>query len=296
MKSITTLVNELPESGLTVTVLKALDFVVPGQWENCTDAEIMVQKATGISEKGRVQAIANHMDQLYNEDKGAQRAVWLYQTADTADKALGAAAMANKVGEKIGFLSFLNKLTPKADTIQSFDLALKLAVEMMAYASLHGLSADSVKGFVGSLNEYGNENAMRLASIICLDGLIPLGPDFLVTVEKQLSGLDSKSAEKHPVFSKIGSALPGKSTTERLGFVKNLFGESKSHISSFVGQRNLTREGLLSKLGGVIEMAGDKLDYVGAFLDAATNPIEHTGVQSVARHLAQQAAERFVRA
>jgi len=41
----------------------------------------------------------------------------------STDAALGAAALANKVGEKIGFW-VLNRITPKADKAQTIDLSL----------------------------------------------------------------------------------------------------------------------------------------------------------------------------
>ncbi len=294
---ITQLVNELPEKSVTVSVLRALDFVVPGQWENCTDVEQMVRAATGEQREGRVQAIANRMDQLYiGEMKGCQRAVWLYQTADSADRVLGTAALANKVGDKIGFLSFLKKLTPKPDQLQALDLALKVAVEAMAYSSIHGLSKDSITGFASSLDDFGNESAMRMAALICLDGLIPLGPDFLSVVTNHLDKSSGDSVRKHPVFGKLSNVLPGGSATQQLGFVKDAFSQARGWMDGMVKKKNLSQKGLMSKLNTVVELSDDKLDYVGAFLDATTSYMTHTGTQTVARHLAHQAAVEFAEA
>lgn len=291
---ITQLVNDLPQKSVTVSVLRALDFVVPGEWDNCTDVEQMVQSATGETREGRIQAIANHMDQLYNgELKGCQRAVWLYQTADSADKVLGTAALANKVGDKIGFLSFLKKLTPKPDQLQALDLALKVSIEAMAYASIHGLSKDSVTGFVSSLDDFGNESAMRMAAMICLDGLIPLGPDFLSVVTHHLNKSSGDTVRKHPVFSKLSKVLPGGSATQQLAFVKDAFSQAQGWMGGMVKKKGLSQKGLMSKLSTVVELSDDKLDYVGAFLDATTSYMTHTGTQTVARHLAQKAAVEF---
>ena len=136
--------SQLSKKSLTTLTLSALDFVIPGDYENSTSLEDMVQMVTGDVRAGRLQAISNHVDQLYAEDSGARRAVSIYQLTDAADKAVAAAALANKVGEKIGILSFLSKFTPKADTTQTVDLCLKLTAEAIAHLSLHGMSAERI--------------------------------------------------------------------------------------------------------------------------------------------------------
>ena len=46
-KSIPEYVNSLRKRSVTVYVLRSLDFLVPGEWENITDFEEMVIKVTG---------------------------------------------------------------------------------------------------------------------------------------------------------------------------------------------------------------------------------------------------------
>ena len=170
--------SELSRKSLTTISLSALDFVIPGSYESTNSLEDMVQLVTGESRAGRIKAIANHVDQLYSESIGARRAVWLYKLTDSADKAIAAASFANKVGSRFEILSFLTKFTPKADTSQSIDLCLKLTVEALAHLSLYGLSKDAVSAWIDSFtgrNANNNESALRLAAIIGLDGLLPLG-------------------------------------------------------------------------------------------------------------------------
>jgi hypothetical protein len=45
----------------------------------------------------------------------------------------------------------------------------------------------------------------------------------------------------------------------------------------------------LQHLQGFVDIADDKLDYVGAFLDMSTNYYYHTGVQTVAKRLIDRA-------
>ncbi|HEY9867454.1 MAG TPA: hypothetical protein V6D21_24975, partial [Candidatus Obscuribacterales bacterium] len=112
-KSITQLVDELPTGGITIMVLRGLDFVIPGQWNNLVGFENTVKTITGEDDPAYIQQVSERALWLYNDkNEGYQRALWLYQSIDSAGTALGTAALANKIGENISFLGFLNKLTP----------------------------------------------------------------------------------------------------------------------------------------------------------------------------------------
>ena len=294
MSSLSNELSQLSSKSLTTLTLSALDFVIPGQYDNTTSLDDMVQVVTGDVRAGRLQAISNHVDQLYEADSGARRAVSIYNLTDATDKAVAAAALANKVGEKVGILSFLSKFTPKADTSQTVDLCLKLTAEALAHLSLHGMSTDSMSDWVKSLNggAYSNEAALRMACIIGLDGLIPLGPDFLEKVTDKLSsgGLGWTS---NPMFKKLSGYIPGGDAASKSNFVADLMKNVSTPVDQFIQRTGLTREVVADKLRGLTDFADDKLDYVAAFLDASTNYMSHTGTQSVARHLVAQSAQRF---
>ena len=61
-------------------------------------------------------------------------------------------------------------------------------------------------------------------------------------------------------------------------------------IDGIVTDRGLTPRKVTRNLRRVIDFTDDKLDYVGAFLDATTNYYAHTGTQTAAQHLIQRAA------
>lgn len=288
--------SQLSKKSLTTLTLSALDFVIPGDYENSTSLDDMVQLVTGDVRAGRLQAISNHVDQLYAEDSGARRAVSIYSLTDAADKAVAAAALANKVGEKIGILSFLSKFTPKADTTQTVDLCLKLTAEAIAHLSLHGMSTESVGDWVRSLNgdAYSNESALRFACIIGLDGLIPLGPDFLQKVSDKLEGGGAGlGLADNALFKKLSGFIPGGDVMAKTGFVSDIVKSVSAPADSFIQRTGLTREKVADKLRALTDFSDDKLDYVAAFLDASTNYMSHTGTQSVARHLVSKSAARF---
>lgn len=288
--SIIELLDELPSDNLTVKMLNALDFVVPGEWENVVGCDRTIEVVTGETDGDRIREIRNRAIELYNDqDNGYQSAIWFYQTIDSADRALGAAAMANKVGEKIGLLGFLNRLTPKADTTQSVDLCLKLAVELIAYSKLNGLDILNPSEFVTELTDhYQGSSLMRMAALVSVDGLLPLGPDFLQKIHDTLDGEGSKAFQGNPVFSAISGFIPG---DDKLGFISNTFNAVEGWMNNLVGSVGLTPQGIFENIGGFIEFSDDSLDFVAAFVDQATDYYRHTGIQTVSRKLFLDAAE-----
>ncbi len=289
-KPIYELVNELPTDNITVKVLKALDFVVPGEWENVVGFENTIRQVTGETDEEMIQQIGDRAIWLFNDkSQGYQNALWLYQTVDRTDSALGAAALANKVGEKVSFLGFLNRITPNPDKAQALDLSLKLVGELVAFCQINGIPGDSIGDFVASLGEYSGESLMRMAALVCIDGLIPLGPDFIIKVQQSLDNLSPKELDNNGTFKEMKGLIPGDKTSNQLDFIGSSFDSVKGWMSGFVEQRDLTPEQLFSKLSRFIEYSEDKLDYFAAFLDMTTNYYEHTGTQTLARRLIERA-------
>jgi len=95
------MVDKLPTNNLTVKVLKTLDYVVPGQWDNLVGFKNTIIKVTGETDESMIQQMGDRAVWLFNDkSQGYQRALWLYQTIDSADNALAAASLANVVGGK----------------------------------------------------------------------------------------------------------------------------------------------------------------------------------------------------
>jgi hypothetical protein len=277
---------------MTVYMLRSLDFVVPGEWQNLVGFENTIRAVTGVTDRGEIEEIGQRAIALYNDPKEVyQQTLWLYQTIDRADNAIGAAALANKVGEKISFLSFLNQLTPKADTVQTIDLCLKLVVELIAFCRLHGLPT-SIEAFRASLANYHNESVMRMAALIAVDGLIPLGPNFILKAQSILSQVNTSQLEGNATYQSISSAIPGSTTAGKLGFMGESFASANGWMSNFVASRGLTPEKVVAHLQQVMNTTDSKLDYLAAFLDMSTNYYQHTGTQTVARNLILRAAEQ----
>ncbi len=289
-KSIVDLVDQLPTGGLTISLLKSLDFVAPGEWQNTVGFVNTIKTVSGEDDEDLIQQIGERAIYLFNDkSQGYQTALWLYQTVDGTDKALGAAALANKVGEKIPLLGFLNSLTPKPDKAQTIDLTLKLVAELVAFCQINGIPGDSIGDFVASLGEYSGESLIRMVALICVDGLIPLGPDF---ISKAISGLNQtnpQELEKNSTFQNIKDVIPGNNAGSKLNFIGESFDSVKGWMNGLVSANNLTPQKVVHHLQSFADIADDKLDYLAAFLDVTTNYYEHTGTQTLARRLIERA-------
>lgn len=288
-ESIIELLDTLPANNITVKSLKALDFVVPGEWENVVGADKTIKAITGEQDANAIMEIRNRAIELYNNrENGYQGAIWFYQTVDNADKALGTMAMANKIGEKIGLVGFLNKITPKADSTQSVDLCLKIVAELIAYSKLNGLTILNPKEFVSVLQDnYKGAALMRMAALVCIDGLLPLGPDFLQKVQNNLDTEGRMLFEGNPVFGAVAGLIPG---DDKFSFIETTFGAVSGWMDNLVSSEGLTPKAVFNHIGSFVELSDDSLDFVAAFLDQSTNYFEHTGIQSVSRSLIMRAA------
>lgn len=289
-KPIFELVDSLPTGGITVMALKSLDFTLPGQWQNLVGFDNTIRAVTGETDDELTKQIGDRAVALFNDkSQGYQRALWLYQTVSSASGALGTAALANKIGQDISFLGILKNLTPKPEKAQSIDLCVKLVAEIVAFCQINGIPGDSVGDFLAALKDYGGESLVRMAALVCFDGLIPLGPDF---ARKGLDSLKTTSAsdlEKNQTFKGIQELIPGNNPEGKLGFITESFESTKGWMEGFVSANSLTPEKVVDNLGKFVDISKDKLDYLGAFLDMYVKSYEHTGIQTLARRLIERA-------
>ena len=283
--SIVELVDNLPEDNITIKVLNALDFVVPGEWENVVGFDNAISAITGETDPDTIGQIRDRAIELYEDkENGYQTAIWLYQTLDNTDKAVAAMALADKIGDTFSFIPFLDRLTPKADSVQSIDLKLKVVAELIAYAKMNGLTINPIEFAKGLGENYNHESLMRMAALVCIDGILPLGADFISEEEEP----DDAALVRNPVFGVISNLIPG---DNKAGFIGESFSAVKGWMSDLIDNVGLSRSALTDRFGGFIDFADDKLDYLAAFLDSSTNYFEHTGIQTVARKVIERAYE-----
>lgn len=290
-KSMYEVVDDLPAKSLTTRLLSALDWVVPGEWQNIVGFENTIKHVTRETNQARIQKIGERSIALYNDKtQGYQRALWLYQTVDSVQGLGGFASFLDKLGESVKMFGFLRKITPQSETTQAVDFGVKLVTEVVAFCKINGIPGDRITDFVESLADCRHEALMRMAALIAVDGVLPLGPDFM---DKALSLLDKTGVSglaENKAFGKISSMVPGDTPVKQLGFIKEGIGGVSGWMKSFVQSKNLTTGSITEKLRGTIGSLESKGDWIAATVDMTTNYFEHTGTQSIARSLISRAA------
>jgi hypothetical protein len=288
-KPIYELIDELPTGGLTVMALKSLDFAVPGQWQNLVGFDNTIRTVTGETDEALIQQIGERAITLFNDkSQGYQRALWLYETVDSASGLLGTAALANRIGQDT-FLGFLKNITPKPEKAQSIDLCVKLVTEVVAFCQINGIPGDSIGDFLAALADYGGESLMRMAALVCFDGLIPLGADFTKKALGMIKGMSPGDLEGNQTFKGVKELIPGGNSAGQLAFITESFESTQGWMDNFVAAKNLSQQGIVSNLTKFIEVSEDKLDYLAAFLDMSVKYYRHTGIQTLARRLTERA-------
>jgi hypothetical protein len=288
-KKIFKLVDDLPTGGLTVRALKTLDTFVPGQWNNLVGFDNTIKTVTGETDEAMIQAIGERAVTLFNDKReGYQTALWLYQTVDSASGMLGAAAMANRIGQDT-FLGFLKGVTPKPEKAQTIDLAVKLVTEVVAFCKISGIPGDSLGDFLTALGDYGSESLIRMVALVSFDGIIPLGADFSSKALNAIKGMGPSDLDDNATFKGIKDEIPGKDNRGKLSFITESFESTQGWMDRLVADKGITQSRLLDNVGGFIEGSKAKLDYLGAFLDVSVKYYEHTGIQTLARRLVERA-------
>jgi hypothetical protein len=290
-KPIYQVIDQLPAKNFTTRVLHALDWVVPGQWTNLVGFENTIKAISGETDQKMIQKIGERAIALYNDSaQGYQRALWLYQMVDRVQGLAGWAEMAQKVGENVSLLHFLSRITPKVETTAAADLGVKLVVELVAFCQLNGIPGDSVADFVKSLSDCRDEALMRMGALVCFDGLLPLGPEFMSKALGLLRQTGATELDKNQRFQQVKSMLPGKDTAEQLTFMQKGLESVENWVHTFVSSRQISVDKIAGNLQGFLQGIEGKLQFVAAFLDMTTNYYEHTGTQTVARSLITRAA------
>lgn len=288
--SLNEVLEELPETSITTRLLHMLDYVVPGEWQNIVNFEQMIKSVTGEEDQSIIQQVGERAIMLYNDpDNGYRRAVWIYKLIDDTQGLAGMEELADKLSHRFEFLSFLDKVSPKADTMQAIDAGVKLLGEMAAFCYTNGLPGDSVGDFAASFANAQKEDAMRLASFLAFDCVLPLGPDFMIKLTDGISSLTGGMLSQNSRFSKILSFLPGNDLLQAKDLLMTNFDATKGSLEQFAADKGIEQSSLLGKVKDLLGTTDDKLDYVAAGLDLVSNHFEHTGIQSVARRVISRA-------
>jgi hypothetical protein len=214
--------------------------------------------------------------------------------------------------------------------LQGLDLALKTVAELAAFCLINGIPGDSIGDFVKSLGAYSKESRMRMVALVALDGVLPLGPNFLQSVANTLHRTSPDELANNKLYQGIAAYLPGGSefsagrgtgkaarqskyspragrsaaaaatssrfgtdTSGHLDFVQESFGQVQDWMKDVVAKTQMTREKIANGLSKAVEVSDTTLDYVAAFVDMSTEYYAHTGTQTLARRLIERAVNEI---
>jgi len=284
-----TLLEGLPRQSLTTRLLGALDWVVPGEWRNVTVFEDMIKDVTGEEDQALIQQVGERAMALWNDPaQGYQRAVTVYRGVDHVATGAGLASVFSMVADRVELFEKVRDVTPKPDTVQAVDAAVKLAAELAAFTLVNGIPGDSIGDFSKSVAEYGKDERMRMVAWLAFDCIIPLGPDFFAKILDALHKVDLDALSNHSVFRFVADHLPGDLARKKQILEENV-ADTGERLSAFASDKGMTQESLLTKVREYVDVADDKLDVLAAALDMTTNAFEHTGIQTVTRRIVSRA-------
>jgi hypothetical protein len=86
---------------------------------------------------------------------------------------------------------------------------------------------------------------MRMVVLVCIDGILPLGPDCLTKVHEIVAGIDAGVISQNPVFLGIQDKLPGNTTSDRMDFLKQCFAAIEGWMNGFIEKTGITRKRFL---------------------------------------------------
>jgi len=292
----------LPNDGLTVSALRSLDKVIPGEWDNVTDFSVFVKDFAETDNPSVIAQITARARDLEGNPRYA-RALSVFTMLDTMDQVAAGATVASAVGGLLGGMKgfgFLKEITPKPETTQCLDAGMKLIAEVIGFGLLNGMPTTKKGGltrFAGALEDYGRYDLMRIAAWVVFDGVVPLGADFLQRVLATWGDPKVTNAlTGNKVFASIGGQIPGESVDAKRGFITDALNTTGDWVSRFIDDKGITQSGAMAQLDGILKVAGTGGDYIAAALDASTAYYAHTGTQTVARTLARHTVDAQRRA
>lgn len=292
-KAIYELVDELPRRSLTVAMLQSLDWLVPGDYVNLVGFEETIRAVTGETDTQYVGRVGRRAIELYNDTtQGYQRGLWIYRAADSVQGIAGTAALVEKISESFSFLKWFGVLTPKSEVSQSIDLAVKLVSEVVAFLNINGRPGENIGEFVESLTDYRDESRMRLATMIAVDGVLPLGPEFLSKAIDRIQG-NPDQVRQNDRFQRLRGLLPGDSSSDQIGFMGQSLSALTGFVPDFIKQHGITQNRIIDSVQNLSDKYEGSMDYLAAALDMTTDYFEHTGTQTVARQLITRAVSEI---
>jgi len=285
--------GELGDDGPTAALLRAMSFVVPGDWENPRDLDTFVGDAAPDADDATRRHVRDRALSLYAPlTSPYRRALAIYSSADLVDRAGAASSLAMRIGDRFLILGALERLTIGSPLVQAVDAGVKLVAETLAFSQLHGdvaASPDGVRALFENMHEHAREDRLRLATWVVVDGVLPMGPNFVQHSIDALRGAGAAGLARSIVFDRLAGLIPGESTDEKKEHIGRTLDSARGWVDGFVAEHQLTSFGVADRVRQVIDVSESGCEVVAAAADAVTSYFRHTGTQTVARAVARAA-------
>ena len=83
---------------------------------------------------------------------------------------------------------------------------------------------------------------IELEPRIVVDGLLPLGPDFMAKIVNAIRSAADSTLTNNPAFGAVAKHIPGDGVEGKKSFILRALEATSKWISEFVEKRGLTRE------------------------------------------------------
>lgn len=274
----------------TSYILEAMDFIIKDGYQNPSNIQQFIRQVLGNianEDVAKVEQIVNGW--LVDDNQPYKRTLLLYRVAEYAGTAMGSATLAKQLGEDFSFLSSLNKISPRTEHTQMADFLVKFGCEIMASLSLQGLPTD-MQGIGNQINHFKNETAVRMATLIAIDGLLPLGPNFVQKISDTLQNGGQSNLMNQINLGGVQQFFGSNQSVQQIWQrLVEIFQSSQQTITQFLAQKGINQANVSQQLGNVVNFSADKVDYVSAYLDMTTNYIYHSGSLTVLRKMIENA-------
>ncbi len=285
--------DELDDDGPTAALLRAMSFVVPGAWENPRDLDTFVREAAPDADPAVHQQIRDRALSLFAPlSSRYRRALAIYSSADLVDRAGAASSLAMRIGDRFLILGALEKLTIRSQFVQAIDAGVKLVAEILAFSQLHGdvpVSPDGVRALFENMSEHAREDRLRLATWVVVDGVLPMGPNFVQHSIDALRGAGAAGLARSIVFGRVAEFFPGEDADAKKNYVGTALDSARDWVDGFVAEHKLTSFGAADRVRQVIDVSESGFEVVAAAADAIVSYYRHTGTQTVARAVTRAA-------
>ena len=287
MMDLQTALATLPQEGLTVKALKALDYVAPGAWSNPTGLDAMIGELTGASGEQLEWVRARASELFLSPDEAFGEVYGVFQQVDQLDRM----QLARSARERLPVLAVVDAFVPHVAVSQELDAALKVMGEALTFAMLRETGRGELGAFVKALRgrDYDGAGMIRMVAWVAFEGLLPFGVEFMPRIVAGVEAIPDVELARNALFVRLARLAPGGTPADKRAYLMRVLEAIAPWAEETVSRYGLTQDAISSRVAGWYARIGGGAEALGLAMDSMSDYISHTGAQTVA-HVAIQRA------